>query len=74
MITTRTREDAAAILQRLVSLDTHVVYLVCQPFIQQILFAAAFEQNLLYGEGYAWILAWVPDVIISDPILSYLIL
>ena len=59
--------DVEAILRRLQSLDAHVVYLVTQPRISERIFSAVYDTGLLYGQGYAWIVAWLSEDFLRSP-------
>ena len=53
-----TKAAAKAMLQSLERLDAKIVYIVAQPQLQSLIWSTIYEENLLSGEGYAWITAW----------------
>lgn len=53
-----TEEHAKQMLVLLDSMDAKIVYVVAQPRIQSIIWSTIYDQNLLSGEGYAWLTAW----------------
>jgi len=54
-----------AMLERLISLNTRIVYLCAEPRIQERIFRTVYQTGLMYGEGFAWIIGWVTEVALT---------
>ena len=53
--------DPQTLLKRLDALNTKIVFIATQPYIQREIFETVYQKKLLYGKGFAWINAWPSD-------------
>lgn len=66
---------AEDVLEELVRLQARIVYIAAEPAIQRHIYRALYlnrniESRTMYGEGYAWITAWITESIYQKQALQ----